>query len=246
MPAEDPVGGFGPEELRQWLLSLVRRVAERQGLDAPVFTWIDHTPQNIEVGLALSELFPDARFIHLVRDPRAVAASLLPLDWGPQSPTGVAGLWSHRLAHGLALEAALPGRIRRVRYEDLCREPERVVRELADWLGLAMPSSSEPLKPVSTFLPSYTVHQHGLIGSSPRADRINAWRSQLAPWQHRELEGRLGELMAMTGYPPDAPPLAAGEHAPGLWRRHLWPLLCSVRGRMRHRRRQRNHGGDIR
>ncbi|MEB3331449.1 MAG: sulfotransferase, partial [Synechococcaceae cyanobacterium] len=118
-PADLP-GRLGFEELRRLLLELVRRSGARQGLaaDAPI-TWIDHTPQNIEIGLALSHCFPGARLIEIVRDPRAVAASLLPLDWGPMAPAGVAALWSHRLAHGLALQQALGERIRRVRYEDL-------------------------------------------------------------------------------------------------------------------------------
>ena len=242
----DLVHDLGPLEWRQLLLRLVRRFAERQGPCPPAFTWIDHTPQNIESGLALAELFPDCRLIHLVRDPRAVAASLLPLDWGPHSSAGVAALWSHRLAYGLALEAALPDRIRRVRYEDLCRDPQRTLAELADWLGLESPAAEQSLQPVHDFLPAYTVHQHALIGSPPRTDRIEAWRHQLSPWQQRQLESRLGELMTLAGYPPDAPPPAAGERPPGLWRLQLLPLLRSLRGRIRHRRRQRLHGGQLR
>ena len=242
----DPAERLGPAELRQLLLALVRRFAERQAPWPASLTWIDHTPQNIEAGLALAQLFPDCRLIHLVRDPRAVAASLLPLDWGPHSPDGVAALWTQRLAHGLALEEALPDRIRRVRYEDLCREPERTLAQLAGWLGLALPVADQPLRPVSDFLPAYTVHQHGLIGSPPRADRIEAWRSQLPPWQQRRLESRLGELMTLAGYLPDAPAPAAGERPPGPWRLQVLPLLRRVKGRLRHRRRQRRHGGQLR
>lgn len=243
---EDMPRDLGPSELRHLLLTLAGRVAARQEVSGPVRTWIDHTPQNIELGLALSEVFPDSRLIHLVRDPRAVAASLLPLDWGPHAPAGVAALWSHRLAHGLALEAALPGRVRRVRYEDLCLEPERILAELADWLGLSLPAIDAPLKPVSAFLPTYTVHQHGLIGSPPRPDRIHAWRTQLELWQQRELEIRLGELMTFAGYPLEAADAGPDERRAGLWRRQLRPLLRTVQGRFRHRRRQRRHNGELR
>lgn len=231
---------LGPAELRQLLLTLARRVGEAQQLAAPLTTWIDHTPQNIESGLALTQTFPQARLIHIVRDPRAVAASLLPLHWGPQSAEDVAALWSHRLAHGLALEAMLPDRIRRVHYEQLCREPEQVISALADWLGLPLPEAA--LQPVSGFLPRYTLHQHGLIGSHPHPDRIDAWRLRLAPWQQRQIESRLLELMVSVGYAPDAPSPAPGERPPGPWRRWVQPSLRRLHGRIRHRLHQRRHG----
>lgn len=246
-------------DLRRLLLRLAQRCGERQGVSGPAVTWIDHTPQNIETGQALSRCFPSARLIHIVRDPRAVAASLLPLDWGPMAPAGVAALWSHRLAHGLALEQVLGERIRRVRYEDLCRDPEGMIGDLAGWLGLPLPATGAApgsgraaaeagdgsgLRPVSDFLPAYTRHQHGLIGSPPRTDRIDAWRGQLQAWQQAELEERLGELMAMAGYLPDPMP-AAGPRRPGPWRRQLQPLLRTLQGRLRHRWRQGNHSRNL-
>lgn len=133
-----------------------------------------------------------------------------------------------------------------MRYEDLCRDPGGTVAALADWLGLPLhPAGAGPdLQPVSSFLPAYTRHQHGLIGSRPRTDRIDAWRGQLQAWQQADLEERLGELMAMTGYVPDPLP-AAGQRRAGLWRRQLQPLLRTVQGRWRHRWRQRLHSGGL-
>jgi len=232
---------LGSEGLRHLLLKLAWRVGTTQGLPTELTTWIDHTPQNIESGLALTKLFPRARIIHIVRDPRAVAASLLPLDWGPQSPAGVAELWRHRLAHGLALESALPESIRRVHYEQLCREPDRILGELADWVGIPRPAT--PLKPVSGFLPRYTLHQHSLIGSRPLPDRIEAWRDKLAPWQQRQIETLLGELMPLVGYQPDSQPMEPGERPLGPWRRWIMPAGRRVLGQIRHRRRKRLHRG---
>ncbi|MBD1194208.1 sulfotransferase [Vulcanococcus sp. Clear-D1] len=235
-----------PQALRALLLALVGRMAKPEQQSLAAVTWIDHTPQNIELGLALSSLFPTAKLIHLVRDPRAVAASLLPLDWGPHSTAGIASLWSHRLAHGLALEKALPERILRVHYEDLCRHPEDTLKHVAAWLGLTMPTNRALLQPTCDFLPRYTRHQHQRIGERPQVERINAWRGQLEPWQQRELEGRLGELMALMGYPADAEPPRPGDHPPSLWQRRIWPLVRALRGRIRHRRHQRLHAQQLR
>jgi hypothetical protein len=88
----------------------------------------------------LLELFPDARFVHIVRDPYVVYASTLNL-WrslfrahGLQRPT-FAGLDEEVLDTFVRMHARLdeakavipPGRFHEVRYEDLLREPlERI------------------------------------------------------------------------------------------------------------------------
>ena len=99
----------------------------------------------------LNEIFEDARFIHLVRDGRAVAASLLHVDFwrgwfGPQgwragllSPedqalweaydrsfVALAGLeWRIQLrAMEAARRAVDPSRLMEIRYEDFCERPK--------------------------------------------------------------------------------------------------------------------------
>jgi hypothetical protein len=58
---------------------LVTAYGEKVAKPAPA-AWIDHTPKNARYAATLFHAFPDARMIHIVRDGRAVAASVLPLD----------------------------------------------------------------------------------------------------------------------------------------------------------------------
>ncbi len=227
--------------LRLLLLKLASRFGAVLDSESTTSTWIDHTPMNIEYGLRLANLFPNSRFIHLVRDPRAIAASLLPLDWGPKSPAGIAELWIHRLAHGLALEVALMDRVKRVHFEDLCSNPETVLRDLTEWLQLRPPEVGSILQPVSSFLPRFTLRQHQLIGELPQAERISAWRLDLERWQLRELESRLDELMRVMGYNPENVVMETGERRPGVLRRHLLPGCRRVLGRLRHRWHKHRH-----
>ena len=60
--------------------------------------WVDHTPWNLQFAHLLLQEFPEARFLHIVRDGRAVAASLLPRDWGPATAWEAAGFWLERVA----------------------------------------------------------------------------------------------------------------------------------------------------
>ena len=73
------------ETIRGGLADVVRAVVAGYGRGrgrSEFRHWVDHTPLNLRHAVALFRLFPDARMLHLVRDGRAVAASVLPLDWG--------------------------------------------------------------------------------------------------------------------------------------------------------------------
>ena len=45
--------------------------------------WVDHTPVNLKFFMHLVKHYERAKFIHIVRDGRAVASSVIPLEWGP-------------------------------------------------------------------------------------------------------------------------------------------------------------------
>jgi hypothetical protein len=180
---------------------VVSAYARRHGVDA-YRRWVDHTPLSVRHARALFELFPDARMVHIVRDGRAVAASVLPLDWGPGNADAAARTWIESLAHGLAAEALLgPERIRRVRYEDVVLRPETTLRELAEWLGIgyvdAIGNGDGGLE-----LPRHTREQHRLVGGAPDASRIEAWRTTLTGRQIEIYESVAAPMLLHMGYEP--------------------------------------------
>jgi hypothetical protein len=180
---------------------IMRRIAgayaKRHG-EAGADRWVDHTPINVGFAPTLLGEFEDARLIHLIRDPRAVVASVLPLDWGPASARQAARWWLSRIAMGLAAEAAFPDRVIRVRYEDLVVEPEACLRHLFLALGLEFEATVLGARRAS--LPGYTRGQHALVGRPPDPDRIEAWRSTLSTEQVATVEAELKETTAMLGY----------------------------------------------
>lgn len=114
--------------------------------DAPHKRLVEKTSLNVIAFTALAELLPAARFVHVVRDGRDVAASLLQRDWrDPQGQRFIhttdraAALkyWTDLTGLGLQAEQALgPKRILRVRYEDLVRKPKRTLKTLLEFIGL--------------------------------------------------------------------------------------------------------------
>lgn len=186
-----------PEAYRVALCSLVDAYAESHGRpDWQV--WIDHTPQNIQDPVLLRKIFPRAKFIHLVRDPRGVAASLLRLDWGPDTAAEAALFWAQKLSYGLAVENAFPEACLRVRYEDVLRSSEETVQSVCEFCGLRF--EAKMLSGNSCDLPGYTRKQHALVGSELDPSRVDSWKNALDVWQFNAIERRVGDLMTLMGY----------------------------------------------
>jgi hypothetical protein len=195
VPAEQ-LGSTYPR-LLSWLVHTYSRTRGKEG----AAVWIDHTPTNFRRGLTLLRMFPEARFIHLVRDGRAVTASLLPLDWGPNNALHAAEFWMARCAAGLAMESQLgPERVLRVRYEDLVGDPGPTLRRIASFAGL----DYEPGMAEGTGLQPNRYHegQHRLVGHPPDRSRVDGWRQSLTPREIEIFEAEAGEFLTTLGYVP--------------------------------------------
>ena len=196
-----PTGAF--REIHSYadlLLFLVHRFAEKNAREHPRL-WVDHTPSNIkqENASKLLELFPAGKFIHIIRDGRAVAASIIPLDWGANTIERAAHSWRKRVSQYCSIESELgPQRVRRVLYEDLVREPEKTMRELCSFLGISYQTAMAGGKGFQ--VPDYTAIQHSLIGSSPDRKQIEAWRHLLSSRQVEIFESIAGNLLSSLGY----------------------------------------------
>lgn len=119
---------------------------------------LEKTSLNITAFDALAVILPAAKFIHVVRDGRDVAASLLERNWrDPATGQPFAHVsdrqaaidyWSGLTATGLAAEKKLEGsgRLIRVRYEDLAGRPDSAIKTICDFLEIDWPSAA-PLRP---------------------------------------------------------------------------------------------------
>jgi hypothetical protein len=104
----------------------------------------------------LNAMFPDALFIHIVRDPRAAAASLLKVDWWPElrvwcqdnvtpgewaeqgkDPTILAAiLWREENRFVLDRRTIFGDRYLRMSYENLVRDPWGIMEKILVHCGL--------------------------------------------------------------------------------------------------------------
>ncbi len=170
-----------------------------QNVESKFDYWVDHTPSNIDHAHFLLTQFPDSKMLHIVRDGRAIAASVLPLDWGPFTVKRAADVWRLHLASGLAAQLSSFGdRVLMVRYEGIVREPSRVLKEISDFIGVRYEEGMELGKGFA--VPGASKQQHSLVSSIPNPERIDAWRTLLSVRQIEIFEYYAGDMLEMMGY----------------------------------------------
>src|SRR4051794_2153218 len=225
-------------EILTWLVQAYGRKAGKPGADL----WIDHTPTNFRRARTLLRIFPAARFVHLVRDGRAVAASLLPLDWGPNNSLHAAEFWMARCALGLAAELELGDtRVLRVRYEDVLQKPEASLRRIADFAGLEYEAG---MVAGSAYRPTrYHERQHHLVGQPPDLSRAAGWQQTLSRRQVEIFEAETGDFLESLGYQPKYGVRARPASRVEVLRLRLGDLARRVRNNFHRRWRARTSVG---
>ncbi len=202
--------------------------------------YADKTPAYVQHIRVLGGIFPEARFVHLIRDGRNVAMSLAEVRWGPGSVLNGALQWRERVLRGRRAGAEIGAhRYLEVRYERLVADPEPVLREVGEFVGL--PFSDAMLRHseiAAGRIPGRADGLHSRAATAPAA--VRDWRRDLPRDDLEAVEAAAGDLLEELGYEravPDPPrearrraQVAASRRA----RRHLARRLkFSLRG---HRR----------
>ncbi|GAB4554996.1 MAG: sulfotransferase [Phycisphaerales bacterium] len=165
----------------------------------------EKTPHHEKRVARISALFPGARFIHIVRDPRDVVVSLRREAWWPwRSVQRTARSVRATLHRQRCNEAALGDRYTRVRYESLVEDPEGELRRICGFLAEdfdpAMLRYHE--SPVTGFLPSESGWK-GLSTKPLDPSRVGRWRERLTRRQASCVDRCVGaDLLAWYGYEP--------------------------------------------
>lgn len=98
--------------------------------------WFDKTPQNVfGVAIAANEI-PEARFVHIVRDPVNVVSSLrIGKVLKIKELEGACSYWNESASILDTLRRAYPDRLLEVRYEDLVARPQEFIERIIAFVG---------------------------------------------------------------------------------------------------------------
>ena len=165
--------------------------------------WSDKSPG--QPAHAVLALFPHAQVVHIVRDPRDVIASSLETPWTSGSARQIARQWRHFTLACLraGLESG-PRRYLMVRYEDLTREPEVVLRRICHFLDETFhPDMLDP--EARRQAGTVTTAARALAGPRVEPGHCRSSRSiprVLSPWQRASVASVVRGELAALGYEP--------------------------------------------
>lgn len=182
-------------------------ICDRLSEETPGRRLGEKTPQHWMFIDRITGIFPDARFVHLVRDPRDVVAGLLEMDWwNTGSARKTARHWRRTVEAAERARRTHGGdRHTIVRYEDLIVEPEPVLRALCDFLGLDFSDSMlDHRASAQRAFPRSEAAYKGLATRAIDPSRVGRYRTRLSPSQIRVIEATAGaRRMIRLGYLPD-------------------------------------------
>jgi hypothetical protein len=178
--------------------------------------WCEKTPMHLVHMLDLEKLFPDARFIHIVRDGRDSAASFH-RRWA-YHPEATIFRWKKVVREGLRQGQELGSRCLQVRYEELTQEPERVMRQVCGFLSV--PFQSAVLN-TSRGRPNQLSGETRKIVANP-----GTYRSYFSPDQLERLDRIAGAQLSALGYESQH---IDGDSDPNRARRLFWALQDNAR-----------------
>lgn len=248
--------------LAEWDVPLEQvraRLSERMPIGAAIGTvyavyanergkerWGDKTPMYMQNLRLLERLFPDALFLHLIRDGRDAAMSFLSMPKGivtetwmhPRTAADFACQWRSEVSAARRLGRRV-GRERylEVRYETLVADVEPVLQAVCRFARLPYePGLADYAGNVDV---SAKPHQQSL--TRPPTPGLRDWRTQMSAEDVAAFERLAGELLRELGYETHHQPDAFGRLRLGsyaaraaAWRAASFALRRSPLWRRRH------------
>lgn len=179
----------------------------------PEAEWVvEKTPENLLHADLVRAAFPEAYFLHIVRDPRAVFASMrmASKQWAypgdlPSHPVAFArSAWLRYLREGDRLAAELPDRYLEIRYEDLLLRGPETLRRVFEWIELDVDDAF-----CRDALEASSIDRMRAEIEAPRGffrrGKAESWREELGRSDVRTIEFLAGERMQKLGYDRDHP-----------------------------------------
>ena len=160
---------------------------------------------------------PEAHFIHIIRDGRDVALSVLGVSWGPDTVEDAAVQWTTQVRRARRKSRSV-AHYMEVRYEGLVADPEPIVRRVCEFAELPFEPgmleyherAQERMSAVERDLElgggregisaSERASQHALVSEAPREERAGRWREEMDPADVATYEAIAGPTLAELGY----------------------------------------------
>jgi hypothetical protein len=173
-------------------------------------TWGEKSPRHSHIVDRIAAVFPEAGFIHIVRDGRDSCASMMARGWYEGQMRRIAEHWATcYCAAGKAAHSGA-GRYMELRFEDLLANAEREMQRVCEFLGLEFcPAMMEFGGRVDSLIPAGESGLHDKLRGPLAAAEVGKWKATLSPWQEAVFWAVAGDAMSSVD-PASAPRPRAG------------------------------------
>jgi len=149
-------------------------------------------------------LFPNAKYIHLIRDPRDVARSSIGMGWAGNVFYGVDHWLQTEESWKVLQGKVLPEQFFAIRFEDLILNPDSVLKDLCSFIGVPYSEKMFDYADKSTY-------------SKPDPSLVRQWETKLSIREIQHVELKAKGLMHDLGYDLSGHPLNSLSLIERIW-----------------------------
>lgn len=186
-----------------FLRIVMEEIARTQNVDR----WVDSTPTNVPHMLRIKRDFPDAMFIHIVRDPRDLALSLDKKGWSRPLPgdkrnslLAAAVYWEWIVRKARKYGEFLGADYLEIRYEDLVQTTALELAKIGSFLGCDLDYERIKAHSVGSINNPLTSFKEDLNRGT--FSPVGRWKEKFPAPQLAQFEALIGDYMQQLGYPP--------------------------------------------
>ena len=182
------------------LNAFYRFVAASHG--KPEARWGDKTPMNTFHLEKLLSVFPDAQFIHIIRDGCDVAVSYYKAGLY-NDVLSAADRWLVSVKKARLFTQQHPKSVLEVRYEQLVTHPELVVKNICNFMNIEFHEEMLISHLDAASMGDVPLHSHHQQTMKPiSTSNIGKGRQQLTEDEKQLMQKKIGKYLHQLGYPP--------------------------------------------
>lgn len=165
----------------------------------------DKNPGYAIYTILLQKIFPDAKFIHIIRDYRDNFVSIRNVDFELPIPSLVVQKWKYFYQRYEKDSKSNPQKYRTINYESLARNPEKEMKSLCDFTKISFTTEifnfhTKKDEILKAYPPGYIHSYHTSLMHKINTSKINVWKKELSSQQVKIMDVTVGEVAELAGY----------------------------------------------
>ena len=212
------------EDYTDFLRFFMNNIARKQGRNR----WAEQTPGHLSYMEQLHKAFPQAKFIHVIRDGRDVAISRRKVGWtGTRSKDPLKKLlcaaksWEMCIKEGQTAGRKLGDRYIEIRYEDIITNLDDVLRNINNFAQINVNRRKIVDSSVGSLGNGNTAFDDKMDGISPKG--LNRWEKELTDTEKNSLHLAIGGTLHSLGYTTKN---KSNLNVP--WKTKIYLIVCPI------------------